>query len=78
MPIRLVLMCAAALICLRSIAAAPPTAEPTAPTKKDEKPPHIVEKTDMKGRMVSGMPFRADEPQTVPDTKVRMEASTGR
>ena len=24
------------------------------------------------------MPFRADEPQTVPDTKVRMEASTGR
>jgi hypothetical protein len=30
-------------------------------TKKDEKPPHIVEKTDMKGRMESGLPSQAVE-----------------
>jgi RNA polymerase sigma factor (sigma-70 family) len=43
----------------------PPTKEknPTSPvaTKKDEKPPHIVEKTDMKGRMESGLPCQATE-----------------
>jgi RNA polymerase sigma factor (sigma-70 family) len=30
-------------------------------TKKDEKPPHIVEKPDMKGRMASGLPSEATE-----------------
>ena len=37
--------------------------KPTAPvaTKKDERPPHIVEKIDMKGRMPSGLPSEATE-----------------
>jgi RNA polymerase sigma factor (sigma-70 family) len=40
---------------------------PAAPvaTKKDEKPPHIVEKTDMKGRMPSGLPSEATEDGSV-------------
>jgi hypothetical protein len=33
--------------------------------KKDEKPPHIVEKTDMKGRMESGLPCQAVEDGSV-------------
>jgi hypothetical protein len=47
----------------------PPAKEesPTSPvaTKKDEKPPHIVEKPDMKGRMPSGLPSEATEDGSV-------------
>jgi len=47
----------------------PPAMEetPTSPvaTKKDEKPPHIVEKPDMKGRMPSGLPSEATEDGSV-------------
>jgi hypothetical protein len=38
---------------------------PPAATKKDEKPPHIVEKPDMKGRMPSGLPSEATEDGSV-------------
>jgi hypothetical protein len=37
----------------------PKQAAPPAPVAR---PPHIVEKIDMKGRMVSGLPFPAEEP----------------
>jgi hypothetical protein len=40
-------------------AVAQPRTPKEAPVKKDEKPPHIVEKTDMKGRIESGLPSRA-------------------
>ncbi len=42
----------------------PPKEEsPTSPVaaKTDEKPPHIAERTDMKGRMESGLPSQAAE-----------------
>ena len=41
-----------------------PEASPASPAaaKEEEKPPHIMESPGMQGRMVSGLPFPAEEP----------------